>query len=111
MGIIINGDYDLGDGLIVRNPYVSVASGEVMVRKEKGGHYSVQCYANMWSNETFRQNGGKAIKQVYIYIKSETPPVNVYELIYEEIKTGKVIHKQNQSDENTIEVYTYTDVM
>ena len=111
MGVIINETITLSNGLTVTNPYASVGENDIGVVKnveenmsdetdpETGETtttitpttmYIVQCRFSMWVTPELRVSGSGDIGDIKVEVESETPPTgNVYELLYNKLKTMK----------------------
>ena len=107
MGVIINETITLANGLTVTNPYASVGENNIRVEKmvqensshnaETGGEtvttttkYIVQGRFIMWVSHELRVSGSGCIGGIEVQVESETPPTgNVYELLYNKLKTMK----------------------
>jgi len=111
MGVIINETITLANGLTVTNPYASVGENDIKVEKKVQEHmnleidpetseattttttttkYIVQGRFIMWVSHELRVSGSGCIGGIEVQIESETPPTgNVYELLYNKLKTMK----------------------
>jgi len=107
MGVIINETITLGNGLTVTNPYASVGENDIKVEKrvEKNRSYNsetkeetvttttkyiVEGRFTMWVTPELRVSGSRDIGRIRVEVESETPPTgNVYELLYNKLKTMK----------------------
>jgi hypothetical protein len=110
MGVIINETITLDNGLTVTNPYASMGENNIRVGKwvkenisyetdpETGEttttttttKYIVQSCFTMWVTPELRVSGSGNIGGIEVQVRSETPPTgNVYELLYNKLKTMK----------------------
>ena len=107
MGVIINETITLGNGLTVTDPYASVGGNDIRVEKmvqensshnaETGGEtvttttkYIVQGRFIMWVTPELRVSGSGNIGSIHVGVEFDTPPTgNVYELLYNKLKTMK----------------------
>jgi len=111
MGVIINETITLANGLTVTNPYTSVGENNIKVEKkveenrsyetdpETGEStttttsttkYIVEGRFTMWVSPELRVSGSRDIGGIEVQVESETPPTgNVYELLYNKLKTMK----------------------
>jgi len=95
MGVILNEIVTLSNGLSVTNPYASIAENDTRVFKRVDASTNTISYITkgrftMWVSKDIRDNGGEDIGHILVENISETPPtVNVYETLYNKIKTMK----------------------
>jgi hypothetical protein len=107
MGVIINETITLANGLIVTNPYASVGENDIKMEKrvreeskpdpETGVEtvttttkYILEGRFTMWVSQALRASGSRDIGSFGVSVESDTPPTgNVYELLYNKLKTMK----------------------
>ena len=107
MGVIINETITLANGLIVTNPYASVGENDIKMEKrvreeskpdpETGVEtvttttkYILEGRFTMWVSQALRASGSRDIGIFGVSVESDTPPTgNVYELLYNKLKTMK----------------------
>ena len=107
MGVIINETITLANGLTVTNPYASVGENDIRVEKrvervmssdidpETGEtttttNYIVKGRFTMWVTPELRVSGSRDIGGIQVEVGSDTPPTgNIYELLYNKLKTMK----------------------
>ena len=107
MGVIINETITLANGLIVTNPYASVGENDIKMEKrvreeskpdpETGVEtvttttkYILEGRFTMWVSQALRASGSRDIGRFGVSVESDTPPTgNVYELLYNKLKTMK----------------------
>ena len=108
MGVIINETITLDNGLTVTNPYASLEQNTIMIEKRvditqtvynretgKNTHLTIIKYVvsgrfNMWLTQKMSVAGKKNIGDVNVTVETDTPPTgNVYDLLYNKLKTMK----------------------
>jgi hypothetical protein len=107
MGVIINETITLGNGLTVTNPYASVGENDIGVVKNVEVNnsynaeteeeivtfttkYTIQGRFTMWVSPELRVSGSRDIGYIQVEVESDTPPTgNIYELLYNKLKTMK----------------------
>jgi len=105
MGVTLNETITLSNGLTVTNPYASVGENDIRVEKrvEKERNYVgetekvstttkyiLEGRFTMWVSQALRVGGSGDIGGIQVEVESETPPtVNIYELLYNKLKTMK----------------------
>jgi hypothetical protein len=107
MGVIINETITLPNGLTVTDAYASLGENDITITKRTergigmmvnyestdGGvttRYIIHGRFTLWVNAAMRDNKGPSIDTIHVKVESETPyTVNVYDLIYDELKTTR----------------------
>ena len=103
MGVTLNETITLSNGLTVTNPYASVGENDIRVEKERNSDpetdvetvttttkYILEGRFTMWVSQALRVSGSGDIGGIQVEVESETPPtVNIYELLYNKLKTMK----------------------
>ena len=105
MGVIINETITLANGLTVTNPYASVGENDIKVEKrvEENRTYAIETETvtyttkyivegrfTMWVTPELRVSGSRDIGGIQVKIESDTPATgNIYELLYNKLKTMK----------------------
>lgn len=95
MGVILNETITLSNGLTVTNPYASIGSissilgNEIRIMKDTD-KYIIRGVFKMWVNHDLRVDNSNTIGDIVVEVESDTPPVvNIYELLYNKLKTMK----------------------
>ena len=107
MGVIINETITLANGLTVTTPYASVGENDIRMEKrvEEQRNYTSNVFETttttttkyivegrftMWVTPELRVSGSRDIGGIQVEVESDTPATgNVYELLYNKLKTMK----------------------